>query len=497
VGLFVESEQPTKHYVKFIQRKTIKIMWEAIRSNQRRSMVLIMLMGVVLIVLGASIGLTVDPRQGGAIGAVGALALWFFLYLIAIFQGDSILLGVSGAVRIKEKFEAPQLWNVVEEMTIASGLSKMPAIYIMNTDALNAFAVGRKPEKAAVAVTSGLMKKLNRDELQGVIAHEIGHIKNLDIKFMTMAAVMMGSIIMIADLFTRSLWYGSMMRGRRRSRSNNDGGAQAIIMLVALLIAILAPILAQMLYFACSRQREYLADASGALFTRYPNGLASALEKISRGPGSAKKTNRTVAPMYIINPMQAHSRRAGMFSTHPPTQKRIDILRSMSGAGLREYERAYQESLGTKRQCLGAKTLSGAEDVQAREATKDKKSKKKGLEQIREINDLFARVDGLLPILCTCGMQLKVPQEHKKDTVSCPRCGVSHDIPKAKQNTSEKTQVYHRSGSGWESFRCQCGKTIQLSPMLAAGSINCQGCGESITIENETQHGKIHKRGES
>ncbi|MDP8246075.1 MAG: M48 family metallopeptidase [Candidatus Hinthialibacter antarcticus] len=472
-------------------------MWEAIRSNQRRSTVLIIMMGVILVALGATIGLFVDPRAGGAFGAVGALALWFFLYLIAIFQGDSILLGVSGAVRIKEKFEAPQLWNIVEEMTIASGLKKMPAIYIINTDALNAFAVGRRPEKAAVAVTSGLMKKLSRDELQGVVAHEIGHIKNLDIKFMTMAAVMMGSIVMISDVFLRSLWYGSMMGGRRRSRSNNDGGAQLIVMLAALILAILAPILAQMLYFACSRQREYLADASGALFTRYPNGLASALEKISGGTIAAKQVNRTLAPMYIINPLQAHSSAVGLFSTHPPTKKRIDILRSMSGAGLREYERAYQESLGTKRGCIGERSLHEAEEVGVRESSVKPSSKKKGLEQIREINDLFARVDGLLPIACVCGMQLKIPQEYKKDQVACPRCGVAHEVPKAKPGAAKQSQTYQRSGGGWQSFRCQCGKTVQLSPKFSGESINCQGCGDSIKIESGAQRRKTSKRGDA
>ena len=468
-------------------------MWEAIRSNQRRSTVLIILMGVVLVTLGGAIGFVVDPQAGGAFGAVGALGLWSFLYLIAIFQGDSILLGASGAVRIKEKFEAPQLWNVVEEMTIASGLSKIPAIYIMNTDMLNAFAVGRRPEKAAVAVTSGLLKKLNRDELQGVIAHEIGHIKNLDIKFMTLAAVMMGSIVMISDAFLRSMWYGSMMGGRRRSRSNNDGGAQIAIMLAALLLAILAPLIAQMLYFACSRQREYLADASAALFTRYPNGLASALQKISGGAVAAKQVNRTIAPMYIINPLQAHSAAVSLFSTHPPTKKRIEILQSMAGAGLMEYEREYKESLGTKSRCIGAQTLSDAEEVAVRDADAKSKPPKKGLEQIQEINDLFGRVDGLLPIACACGMRLKIPQGFTKDSVACPRCGAGHEVPKAKQGNAKQKQIYHRSGAGWESFRCQCGGTVQLSPLFAGGSVDCKKCGQTIQIDNGSRRAKIQK----
>ena len=276
-------------------------MWEAIQSNKRRSWYLIGLMGAMLVGLGFGVGYFYAPGMGGAVGAVAALILWLVLLLVAFAGGDSILLASAKAREIRKE-DAPQLWNIVEEMAIASGLGRMPRIYIIDDDAPNAFAVGRNPEKAAVAVTSGLLRRLNRDELQGVIAHEIAHIQNLDVRFMTLASVMIGAIVLIADMFLRSLWYGG---GRRRSSSSRGGGqAQLVILGVALLLAVLAPLAAQLLYFACSRRREYLADACGARFTRYPEGLASALEKIAAKAGQGSKVNRSLAPLYIVNPLQ-------------------------------------------------------------------------------------------------------------------------------------------------------------------------------------------------
>ncbi|RJP34173.1 MAG: peptidase M28 [Candidatus Omnitrophota bacterium] len=465
-------------------------MWEAIRSNQRRSIVLIMLMGVMLVVLGFVIGMTVDPKAGGPFGALAALALWFFLCLIAFAQGDSILLLSSSAHKI-EKEDAPQLWNVVEEMTIASGLGKMPSVYIIENDVPNAFATGRKPESATVAVTSGLLKHLNRDELQGVIAHEIGHIKNFDIRFMTLAAVLMGSIILLSDTFLRSLWYGGA--GRRRSRSSREGGQEQIIILaVAILFAILAPIMAQMLYLACSRRREYLADASGALFTRYPEGLASALEKISHHTGSMKQVNRALAPLYIINPLQSVSF-AGLFSTHPPTELRIKILRSMSGAGLAEYEAAYKKIHGEKKSCLGARTLAAAESVKAREAGVERDKKSESITRLQEVNDLLTRFGEFLFIPCACGVRIKVPSAFKRNSIACPRCGTTHSIPSAGDSANSNTPKteerkpfrYVRKENGWESFKCSCGKVIQLSPRFSAPSIDCPQCRRTIEIVNQ------------
>ncbi len=399
-------------------------MWEVIRSNQRRSWILISLMGVILVVLGFVVGMVIDPEYGGPIGTLAALGLWLILLLIAFWQGDKIVLLTSNAQKIEKK-DAPQLWNIVEEMTIASGLSKMPDVYIIDSDSPNAFATGIKPEKAVVAVTSGLLKRLNRDELQGVVAHELGHIKNLDIRFITLAAVMMGTIVIISDTFLRSLWFGV---GHTRRRRSKGGQEQIIILAVAIVFAILAPIIAQLLYFSCSRRREYLADASSALFTRYPEGLASALEKISRRTESMKKVNRAVAPMYIINPLQSRSV-AGLFSTHPPTEDRIKILRSMAGAGLVEYEAAFRQIQGENKHCIGERTLSSAESIQKREARSEPDKKKESIARLQEVNDLLTRYGGFTFIPCVCGVRIKVPPEFKRDTIGCPRCGRNHPIP--------------------------------------------------------------------
>src|SRR5689334_7051886 len=246
-------------------------MWEAIESNRRRSRIIVAGMAALLVLLGALIGGAVAPRGGAAVGIVVALVLWLILWLVAAFQGDSIMLAVAGAQKI-EKADAPQLFNVVEEMVIASGLGKMPDVYVIPDDRPNAFAAGRKAETRVVCVTSGLLRLLNRDELQGVIAHEIGHHKNGDPALMILMGVMMGAIVLIAEIFLRGNFWG----GRRRS-SKDSGGVELLLFVLALLLAILAPILAQMMYFACSRRREFLADASAARFTRYPEGLASAL----------------------------------------------------------------------------------------------------------------------------------------------------------------------------------------------------------------------------
>jgi heat shock protein HtpX len=196
----------------------------------------------------------------------------------------------------------------------------------------NAFAVGLKPERACVAVTTGLLERLSRDELQGVIAHELGHISNRDTLFMTLAGVTLGAIVLLADMGMRMMFWGG--GGRRRSSSSsgkNGGAAMAILMIAALVLAILAPLIARLLYFACSRQREYLADASSAQYTRLPSALASALQKISTQQEAKKiPVNRVVSPMYIINPLAAAGS-ASVFGTHPPTQERIKRLLEMQG----------------------------------------------------------------------------------------------------------------------------------------------------------------------
>jgi len=305
------------------------MMWEAISANKRRSALLIGFLAVLLAIVGMAIGFLMGGRpQTAYFGAFIGMAIWGVLLLVNMMGGESVLLSSANAREITHD-EAPQLYNIVEEMRIASSLPAMPRVFIIDTPVPNAFAVGLKPERACVAVTTGLLERLGRDELQGVVAHELGHISNRDTLFMTLAGVTLGAIVLLADAGMRMMFWGG---GRRRSSNKNGGAAMAILMLVAIVLAILAPLIARLLYFACSREREYLADASAAQFTRYPAALANALRKIATQQDPKQiPVNRVVAPMYVINPLAA----AGSFSifgTHPPTEERIRRLLEMQGA---------------------------------------------------------------------------------------------------------------------------------------------------------------------
>jgi heat shock protein HtpX len=459
-------------------------MWEAIASNRRRSRLLIAIMGALLMILGFGIGAVVDPEVGGPVGAIAALLYWLLLLVIALAGGDQALLMGARARPIKKE-DSPRLWNVVEEMTIASGLGTMPRVYVIDDDSPNAFAAGPRPDKSVIAVTSGLLKRLNRDELQGVVAHEIGHIKNLDVRFLTIAAIMVASITIISDFFMRSLWFGA---GRRRS-SKVDPRVQLAILAITVVLAILAPFLAQLLYMACSRQREYLADASAARFTRYPEGLASALEKIALGVKSTKKVNRALAPLYIVNPLQARAS-GSMVSTHPPTEQRIKILRAMAGgAGYVDYENAFRKVRGGDDPCIGKQTLGSEGSVPARQASAEGDSKQEMVERLQEVDGILGRLANLILIPCLCGVQMRVPQNLERGSFKCPRCGREHPMPRAHEaaeaapsDRSPGTLQYERQSEGWEAFKCSCGKAIQIGPAFDAPIIRCRGCGSEIEI---------------
>lgn len=383
---------------------------------------LVLTMAGVLIALGYGIGLYFSPDYA-YVGVLAAVLIWVFLWMMAVIGGRGMLLGSVHARRI-EHDDFPVLFNVVEEMTIAAGLPKMPQVYIIDTDAPNAFAVGNE-ENSAVAVTSGLLMQLNRDELQGVVAHEIGHVKNHDTRFMVLAGVMMGAIILLADVFVRGVFYGGG-RGRRRSSGRGGGQAQVVVLILALVLAVLAPLLAQILYFACSRRREYLADASGARFTRYPAGLASALEKISASAQKMADVNRAVAPMFTVSPLKGGAANS-LFSTHPPTEDRVRVLLAMGGAGYAEYEAAYAAAHGGH--LLGQRTLADAQPVAARAPSAE--PEKTDLAKARDAVDVLHRVGGYLFLACACGLKIKVPPGYKGDEVRCPRCGRTLEAKRA------------------------------------------------------------------
>ena len=299
-------------------------MYEEIAANKRNSWILIVLVTAVLVVLGYVIGAYWGNRYIGVFLA-GIVAI--FASLSAYYSGDKAILSMSRARRIEKK-DYPQLFDVIEELSISGNLP-MPAVYVIEDSAPNAFATGRDPKHASVAITTGLMQKLNRDELQGVMAHEMSHVGNRDILFATMVGILVGSIVLVSDFFLRGLFWGRV-GGRRKSAGSAGGAGGAIFLLIALVFAIVAPLFAKLLQLAVSRQREYLADASAAQLTRYPEGLASALEKIASDKEVLEVANRATQHLYIVNPIKPFEKRgSALFSTHPPIEDRIARLRAM------------------------------------------------------------------------------------------------------------------------------------------------------------------------
>ncbi|MCG3146605.1 MAG: Protease HtpX [Verrucomicrobiae bacterium] len=452
-------------------------MWDQIRANQRRSAVLITVMLLVLVLLGATTGGALAGQEGIVFGVGTALIVFGVQLAIYFGAAESVLLAGANAREIRRD-DSPPLFNVVEEMQLAAGLAFFPRIYLIDDPAPNAFAIGHKPENSAVAVTTGLLHRLNRDELQGVIAHEIAHLKNRDVQFMTLAAVMLGSIVILSQFVLRSMAFGGRSRSRSSSRGSSGGGQlQLILLIVSLVFAILGPLLAQLLYFACSRKREYLADACAAQFTRYPEGLAGALEKIAQARVAPTFANKATAPMFIINPLAATGQSVSLFSTHPPTADRIRILRGMAGASFAAYEESCRRALG--RGVIAPGTLAGDTPATIRQA-----DQAGPIESRREIADLTYRSHGYLPVTCTCGAHINVPPGFDRDKIHCLRCSSLISLPAVHMPpaATPTAMQYKRTGTSWEAFRCQCGRTVQLSPAFNAAQIRCTGCGQSIQV---------------
>ena len=409
-------------------------MWELIRANRRKSIVLFIAMGISLMVLGYVAGSAFFP-DGGITGLFIALMIWTVLSMVSYFRGSSILLAVSKAQEVTHDVH-PRLFNVVEEMKIAANLPAMPKVYIIPDPAPNAFATGMKPEKSAVAVTAGLLSKLNRDELQGVVAHEMAHILNRDVLFVTFAGILLGSIVLISQVFLRGMFYSSLS-GRRYSGSSRGGGgggqAQLVMMVVAIVLAILVPIMARLLYFAISRKREYLADASAARLTRYPEGLASALEKIASSNLDLVSANKVTAPMYIANPLKKKGRKlSNLTSTHPPITERIQILRSMShGVNFLDYQKAYSVAKGKSSPIIPTSELAKTADIAIRKPSAEKEEKRGKKKEMRDLGDLMRKVNKYAFLVCACGLKLKLPPDLKKNQITCPRCSREIEVPLA------------------------------------------------------------------
>jgi heat shock protein HtpX len=300
-----------------------------IAANRRRSLVLVLVVVIVLAALGFAVGFAITGALEGGYVAIGiAVTIALLMTAGSYFAGDSLVLAASRAREVNE-VEAPQLVNVVRELSLAANIPA-PKVYVIEDSAPNAFATGRGPEHAKVAFTTGLLQKLDREELQGVVAHELSHVRNLDIRFALLVGVLVGSIALLADFFLRFTFWGG---GRSRGRDSGGGGLLVIVFIIALVLAVLAPIFARFVQLAVSRQREYLADASSVQLTRNPFGLERALAKIGGDQEVLEVANRATQHLYIVNPIKRFEQRAsGLMSTHPPIIDRVNRLRSLTGS---------------------------------------------------------------------------------------------------------------------------------------------------------------------
>jgi heat shock protein HtpX len=494
-------------------------MWEIIAANQRKSFFIVLGMGILLLGMGYLIGVATIGPEGGILGMGIASAVWIVMTAVSYFQGDSILLSTSRAHEITAEMH-PELFNVVEEMKIAAALPKMPRVYVMDEPGLNAFATGTRPDKSSVAVTAGLLSRLDRDELQGVVAHEISHILNRDVLYMTLAGVMLGSMQLVAQVFLRGLWRGTHSMGSapdsnrryRSERSSSGGQGQGLMIAAAIIFAVVGPILAQVFYFSLSRKREYLADASGARLTRYPEGLASALEKIS-GQAQLAGANAVTAPMYIERPNARSLGAVGLFSTHPPIDKRIAILRAMTSAGYAAYAASAKKVLNGDAILPGSAIKEG--DTASRVSTtarpvglgnlQEKLQAQKS--QSRAAGDLMRAVNGFIFLTSACGLKLKLPPEYSHPSVDCPKCGEILLVPAhAADRSRRKTQLepggQGASGvlplldqkpspsqpmntAGWRTLACSaCTQAMTLSPAFNSPYAFCRHCGAQNPIRS-------------
>jgi heat shock protein HtpX len=309
--------------------RQVQTFYAQIAANRRQSLLLVIFVTAFLAVFGFIIGYAISGRPaGGYVATAIAVLIALLMSLVSYYSGDSLVLAASHARQVSDQ-DAPQLMNVVRELSIAANIPP-PKVYIIDDTAPNAFATGRDPQHASLAITTGLLQKLDREELQGVIGHELSHVRNLDIRFALLVGVLVGSIVLLADFFLRYTWWGG---GRRSGRRGGEGGALIVLYVIALVLAIVAPFIARLVQLAVSRQREYLADASSVELTRNPVGLENALAKIASDPEPLEVANRATQHLYFVNPIKKFEQRSsGLFSTHPPIVDRINRLRALTGA---------------------------------------------------------------------------------------------------------------------------------------------------------------------
>jgi len=300
----------------------MRLLIDEVRSNKIKSWVLVIFFILLISLLGSIVGIIYGNVY---IGVVVAVAISIIYSIAGFYSGDKIILKTTGAKPVTKK-EYPFLYNTIEGLAISAGI-KTPKAYVIEDSALNAFATGRDPEHASITVTTGLLDKMNRQELEGVIAHEMSHIKNYDIRFMMLAAVLVGIVTLLSDFLLRTFLWGNV--GRRESK--DSGQITLIFIVLGLVLALLTPFIGEMIRLAISRKREFMADANGVILTRYPPGLASALRKIANDPDPlVDKANKATAHLFISTPFRKERGFiSNLFSTHPPIEERIKRLEEM------------------------------------------------------------------------------------------------------------------------------------------------------------------------
>lgn len=405
-------------------------MWQFIEANKRKTAILIFLLTAFLVFVFGMLGYYCYPAMEGLLiglllGVVASISIVFYIRA----EASRYFLKEAGAIEAKKE-TTPVLYNVVEEMAIASALGFTPKVYIVPSLYPNAFSVGINEKNGAVAVTSALLSILNRDELQGVIAHEIAHIKNQDTLYMMYAGMTLGVVACIAQAVMRS-----NIRAVRSSRSKGSGGA--VIILLLLICIIVAPIFMKLLYFSLSRKREFLADASACQYTRYPTGLASALHKIATHNVFAEDKkdgqNPIIEAMNIYNRLQENKKSffGSLFSTHPDTSTRIEILKKMGASDISEYNKIYSRTVKNSG-LISKKTLDEMKikhiAIVAGAMADNSVEKENALQKQRQANDAYYISRGYKIIECECKTKLKIPPNSGYKEIKCPHCKKVHQV---------------------------------------------------------------------
>ena len=435
-------------------------MWTQIQNNRRNCFLIVLAIFIVMVALGGFIGIlysyifhenTDIPlsvfmniqnfdsySESMFIGIIFSLLLWGILLFIALIDGKRIILAMNWTYKLPTNANRI-LRNIVEEMSIAAGLPKVPEIYVIDAAMPNSFSTGMSPKDSAIVVTTGLLTNLDRDELQGVIAHEIAHIANRDTSFMLIAGAMLGTITIITHFGLKMIFGYSMSR---RNPLNHNYKLKFLIIALTLLLMVFSPIMARILYLFISQKKEYLADACAVQYTRYPHALATALVKISTSIFVLRDADKLTSSMYIVHPLdleverkEAFSMFKNVFRTHPPTEKRIEVLEKMTCADFNAYNRAFSQTAPRKRTIINKKDLYNVQRLEIKKPEHNYETDVNGRHiylstaiadlaaRKREAEDIVWKANNYIFKECECGTKLKFPQSYKGQEISCPHCG--------------------------------------------------------------------------